>query len=333
MSFVNDDIEQINDKLVFNPYNPLNVQITLNEVQTILANYGLPPIVHNLDLYRRAFVHASYVKRPQKENELQNIVVLPCPHDCLPLRTKSNERLEYIGDGFVEATTKLYLYKRFPNEDEGFMTEKKIAIVKNESLGSIALSMGLNKWLLLSKHTEEKKTRTNLKKLGCLMEAFIGAIYLDWDDYVVHDTENWFQKMFRCGTGFQMAQLFILNVYEKHIDWTSLVQINDNYKNILQVKIQREFKITPHYIQMSYDDEKGYEMGVYICIGQPIYGVDIKDAVQLEKFEDIATIMERNDGNVFAFLGKGQHKIKKKAEQIACKMALLNTTTELVDNV
>ena len=71
--------------------------------------------------------------------------------------------------------------RRFPKENEGFMTEKKIALVKNESLGRLAYNMGLNKWLLLSNHAEDKKSRTNLKKLGCLFEAFLGALFLDFN--------------------------------------------------------------------------------------------------------------------------------------------------------
>ena len=54
-----DDIIKSEEGLVFNPYNPLNVEITLNDVQSILTNYGLPPIIHNLALYKRAFVHRS----------------------------------------------------------------------------------------------------------------------------------------------------------------------------------------------------------------------------------------------------------------------------------
>jgi hypothetical protein len=50
----------------------------------------------------------------------------------MPLHTKSNERLEFVGDGVLECITKYYLYRRFPKENEGFMTEKKIAIVKDE---------------------------------------------------------------------------------------------------------------------------------------------------------------------------------------------------------
>ena len=42
----------------------------------------------------------------------------------------------------------------------------------------MALEMGLHKWLLISKHAEEKNTRNNIKKLGCLFEAFIGALFL-----------------------------------------------------------------------------------------------------------------------------------------------------------
>ena len=65
------------------------------------------------------------------------------------------------------------------------MTEKKIALVKNEHIGKLAYDMKLNKWLIMSKHAEEKKTRTNLKKLGCLFEAFLGVDgvftqYADW---------------------------------------------------------------------------------------------------------------------------------------------------------
>ena len=55
--FHDDDIIKTDDELIFNPYNPLNVEITLNEVQSILTKYGIPPTVHNLNLYKRAFVH------------------------------------------------------------------------------------------------------------------------------------------------------------------------------------------------------------------------------------------------------------------------------------
>ena len=319
-----DDIIVSEEGLIFNPFNPLNIKIKLNDVQSILTKYNIPATVDNISLYERAFVHRSYVKRPHYENAQQNITIVERPDDCLPLSSKSNERLEFLGDGILEAITKYYLYRRFPKENEGFMTEKKIAIVKNEAIGRIAYEMGLHKWLILSKHAEEKKIRTNLKKLGCLFESFIGALFLDFNKVVVKDEENWFQNMFVTGPGFQMAQKFIENIFEQHIDWVALIQNDDNYKNILQVKIQKEFKVTPHYLEIEHDIDLGYKMGVYLCLGQHIFNVSHNYSVHISFFKTFQAIQQYvvENGKALIFMGEGQHKIKRKAEQIACNEAI-----------
>lgn len=321
-----DDIIKTDEGLIFNPYNPLNDEIKLSDVQSILKKYGLPDMVFNMKLYRRAFIHRSYTKRPEFENAQQNIKIVERPPDCLPLSTKHNENLEFLGDGVLELVTKYTLYTRFPKSNEGFKTEKKIALVKNEAIGKIALEMGLNKWLILSRNAEEKKTRTNLKKLGCLFEAFIGALFLDFNKIEIKDEEKWFETLFETGPGFQMAQKFINNVFKKHVDWISIIQNDDNYKNILQVKIQKEFKVTPHYLEIERSLEDGFTMGVYLCLGQPIHSVDIKEAINMHEnfktFKDIQEYLSTHDNKIFLFLGKGQHKIKRKAEQIACNETL-----------
>ncbi|MEX0597511.1 MAG: ribonuclease III domain-containing protein, partial [Candidatus Paceibacterota bacterium] len=240
------------DELLFNPYNPINQEITLSEVQSILIRYGITAQPYNLKLYQRAFVHVSYTKRPYAENKEANITISERPNECITLKTKSNERLEFIGDGILECITKYYLYRRFPKADEGFMTEKKIALVKNEHIGKLAQQMRLNKWFIISKHAEEKNTRNNLKKLGCLFEAFIGAIFLDFNKISVKDENGWFENIFVTGPGFQMAQIFVEKIFETHVDWIELIKNDDNYKNILQVKIQKEFKTTPDYIELSH---------------------------------------------------------------------------------
>ena len=320
-----DDVVRGEDGLIFNPYNPSNIEITLSEVQSILLKYGLPTDkIVNMELYKRAFVHRSYTKRPHFENVQQNITIVPRPDDCMPLKSKSNERLEFLGDGLLELVTKYYLYRRFPKENEGFMTEKKIAIVKNEAIGRIALEMGLHKWLILSKHAEEKKIRANLKKLGCLFESFLGALFLDFNKIVLKDEDGWFQNMFVTGPGFQMVQKFIENVFEQHINWIELIQNDDNYKNILQVKIQKEFKVTPHYLEMEHDADQGYRMGVFLCLGQQVHNLVPSDAIHIETlktFQEIQTHLTAH-GKVFLFLGQGLHKIKRKAEQEACLVAL-----------
>ena len=319
-----EDVIQTEEGLIFNPFNQNNIEITLNDVQSILKSYGLPIEVYNLNLYKRAFIHRSYTKRPIVENEKNNITIVEQPEDCLPLKTKSNERLEFLGDGILEAITKYYLYKRFPKENEGFMTEKKIALVKNEAIGKHIYEMKLNKWLIISKHAEEKKTRTNLKKLGCLFEAFLGALFLDKNKVDLNDDKNFFQDLFLVGPGFQMAQIFIENVFEKHVDWIELLNNDDNYKNLFQVKVQKEFKKTPDYIEIDYDSETGYTMGVFICLGQAIYEVQHTSSIPYKNFGNFQKVHEymESNNNVLILMGKGTHKIKKKAEQLACEEAL-----------
>jgi len=170
------DVSKGQDELIFDPFNPNNTEITQKQVEAILAKYGVPDKVHNFNLYKRAFIHKSYVKRPHLENEANGVTIVDQPTDCM---------------------------------NEGFMTEKKIALVKNESIGKMVYEMGLNKWYIMSKNAEEKKTRTNLKKLGCLFEAFLGALFLDFNKITIKDEGDWFKNVFVTGPGFQIAQIFV----------------------------------------------------------------------------------------------------------------------------
>jgi len=321
---LDEDIIKVDDELIFNPFNPLNVEITLRDVESILRRYNINYKIDNLNLFQRAFIHRSYVKRPAFENETAGIKISEKPDNCLPLRSKSNERLEFVGDGVLECITKYYLYKRFPKEDEGFMTEKKIALVKNEHIGKLAFEMNLHKWFILSRHAEEKNTRNNLKKLGCLFEAFLGALFLDVNKVKISDKDGWFDNIFVTGPGFQMAQIFLESIFEKHVNWIQLINTNDNYKNKLQVIIQKEFKVTPDYLEISHDLENGYEMGVYLCLGQQIHEVSYEQAIPFSNFGKMENIHNEfeNKGKLFIFLGKSIHKIKKKAEQTACEIAI-----------
>jgi len=307
-------------------HNPMNREITRDDICNILTMYGLPPHVNNLELYKRAFVHRSYLKKgagcgglsltpkplPTPLGLSNSISPPSCPTNPIPLKSKSNERLEYLGDGILEFITKFYLYRRFPKENEGFMTEKKISIVKNENLGKLAMEMKLHTWLLLSRHAEEKKIRTNFKKLGCLFESFLAALYLDFN----RSNQD----------GMRMAQQFVESVFENHIDWVSLIQIDDNYKNSLQVKIQKEFRVTPTYIEMSNHPVTGYNMAVLLDmasdIGSKHQDTTMHKYASLRDMDSIQEFRQAAYAKRCILLGTGQHKIKRKAEQYACYMAL-----------
>ena len=309
--------EQV-EETIYNPYNENNKEITHKGVQAILNQFNVYYDIKNIELFQRAFIHRSYVNPPKLNDDV--IMAIRAPN-CMELKTSSNERLEFLGDGILENVTKFYLYKRFPNEDEGFMTEKKIALVKNDHIGKLAFKMGLQKWYILSKNAEEKKIRHNFKKLGCLFEAFLGALFLDANNIQVEDSVGFFNSYFKCGIGFQMCQIFIESIFETLVDWNELLENDDNYKNILQVMIQKEFKTTPDYVVLNVDEEQRYTMGVYLCLNDTkIHHVNIHDAVDFKTIGSFENIQAQNHS--FIYFSKAVHKIKKKAEQIACQEAI-----------
>ena len=286
-----------------NPYNENNREITKEDIKNILERFNIFYEINDFELWKRAFVNSSYVHN--KEQNYTN-----CPHNCVELKSKANERLEFIGDGILEMITKFYLYKRFPKCDEGFMTEKKIALVKNDHIGKICYKLGFHKWLLLSKNAEEKKNRTNYKKLGCLFEAFIGALFLDANYIKIDNIDS--------GCGFHYCQLFLENVFNNIVDWDEILDNDNNYKNIFQVIIQKEFKCTPTYDIISHDEDKGYEMGVFLCLNKS-FNKNNYIIYNDYTFEEI-----KNMKSPIILFGKSTHKIKKKAEQNSCLKALNN---------
>ena len=313
------------EQIIFDPYNPLNISIQESNVLELLRKYNVNVPIHHFVLYQRAFIHKSYTKRPVEWNQKRNIQIVPKPDDCHELHTKSNERLEFLGDGVLECIAKFYLYKRFPKADEGFMTDTKIELVKNETIGRIAIEMGLNKWFMISKHTEQKNLRNNHKKLGCLFEAFVGALFLDLNRVTINDEHHWFDQMFQCGPGFQVVQLFVEAVFDRHIDWSKITNQSDNFKRPLQELLQCEFKTTPYIMDIeSFTQENGYHMGVYLCLGQPTHGVHHSETMSREKissFQEIHNYMAYHQ-KIYLFLGEGSNKTKINAEQMACKNAI-----------
>jgi dsRNA-specific ribonuclease len=306
------------EELIYNPYNDKNKEITFQGVKSILNTFNVYYDIKNIELFRRSFVHRSYVT-PQNLND--DVVMAVRAPNCLDLKSSSNERLEFVGDGILENITKFYLYKRFPDEDEGFMTEKKIALVKNDHIGKLAYKMGLHHWYIMSKNAEDKKIRNNYKKLGCLFEAFLGALFLDANELQVEDTSGYFNNYLRTGIGFQMCQIFVETIFEQLVDWNELLENDDNYKNIFQVMIQKEFKTTPDYVVLNVDDEQRYTMGIFVCLNDiKIHHVNIHNASQFKDTKTFDKIHE--DKHNFIFFGKAAHKIKKKAEQIACQQAI-----------
>jgi len=92
---------------------------------------------------------------------------------------KSNERLEFLGDAVLEFVVSTYLYEKFPEKEEGYLTALRANLVNTVNLSQVAESLGLGSKIYLSKGEEETGGRKNNSILADTVEAIIGAIFLD----------------------------------------------------------------------------------------------------------------------------------------------------------
>lgn len=85
-----------------------------------------------------------------------------------------NDRLEYLGDAILDTIVAEFLFRKFPDKDEGFLTQMRSKIVNRENLNNLAIKLGIGN-LIMSRMTNE-----NHKSIfGNALEALIGAIYID----------------------------------------------------------------------------------------------------------------------------------------------------------
>jgi ribonuclease-3 len=100
---------------------------------------------------------------------------------------ESNERLEFLGDAVLELASTIFLYHERPTDAEGMLTTYRSSLVRTETLADLAKELGLDQRMYLSKGEETGGGRDNPGLLADLLEAVIGALYLDQGFRVVQD--------------------------------------------------------------------------------------------------------------------------------------------------
>ena len=159
------------------PYNIYNMLIVPEDITLMFKKFKIKIVPNDIMLYQEALTHTSYTK-----NEYINIdpsILINNVPNTLNLFDKSNERLEFLGDTVIKCIFSEYLFKRFDTENEGFLTKLKTKIEDKESLARYAKRLGIEQFLIISKHIEENNGRNSSKLLEDAFEAFIGALYLD----------------------------------------------------------------------------------------------------------------------------------------------------------
>ena len=216
----------LNNKLI-NPTDIINVMETLN-----INNFK----VNNILLYQTAFIHKSYCKELYEDTDFKNI------DRSLDLQENSYETMEFLGDSILGSIVSSYLYERFYkiyNQNEGFLTYLKNRIVCGESLAVLSKKIGLNKFIVISKHIEDScDGRNNLNILEDVFEAFIGAIFLD--------------------NNYDTIKEILLNIIEKYIDFTDIIIKNNNHKEQIIKYLQHNYKENPKYKDINSDNDKLY---------------------------------------------------------------------------
>ena len=258
------ELSQNGDVKVYMPWNSINKDVPDSEILRMLSAYGIKDKPKKIELFRQAFVHRSYVDRPEGpsvQNAGERVIVAPRPEGVMPLKLADNEELEHHGDGILQAVTAEYLCMRYPGEGEGFWTSLRSNLVNNKMLGHLAEKIGMGKWLIVSRHVEDLcNGRRNLRILGSMLEAWIGALYRD-----LVETDR--------GAAFSRAFDWITCLFETHVDFAQLISTNTNYKDQLLKHFQSTFHTPPKYKEVAVEGplhNRTFTMGVLAPDGSVI---------------------------------------------------------------
>jgi ribonuclease-3 len=181
------------------------------------------------DLIKTACTHRSYL------NEHRSTV------------KEHNERLEFLGDAVLELVVTDFLYRSYPDKPEGELTSWRAALVKTESLAELADELNVGQFLLMSRGEAKSGGRTRMALLANLIEAIIGAIYLD--------------------QGYDASAKFIETNINSKLENIIKEGLHIDAKSHFQEVAQEKEGVTPHYEVVGEegpDHDKTFEVAVYL---------------------------------------------------------------------
>lgn len=160
----------------------------------------------------------------------------------------NNERLEFLGDAVLSTIVGEYLFNKYPDKDEGFLTKMRSKIVKRNSLDEIGDRMGLD--LLLAEYNQ---TRLAKSMLGNALEALVGALYLE--------------------KGYNYTRRYVIQrILRKYLSIQDLEQVDDNYKSQLLEWCQKHGHNIEYRVVAKYKSDKRDKFKVAVFIDGQKYG-------------------------------------------------------------
>lgn len=187
-------------------------------------------IFKDKNLLKQAFIHRSYINENPKTG------------------MSHNERLEFLGDAVLELIVTDFLYKKFPNYTEGELTAVRSALVNAVIISEVALKVGMNDYLLLSKGESKDSGKARQYILANTYEAYVGAVYLD--------------------LGYDTAEDFVKKTLLPHTEEIVSKKLWRDAKSYAQEKAQEIVGVTPAYKvlhESGPDHDKHFTVGIFFA--------------------------------------------------------------------
>ncbi len=213
------------------------------------------PQFKNKKLFDQAFTHRSFLNETKE-------------------KVSSNERLEFLGDSIISFVISEYLFNKYPQVNEGILTNMRSLLVNTKSLAKVARELNLGEYLKLSKGEEDSKGRQNQSLLADSFEAFVGALLLD--------------------SGIEQTKDFLIQVFSQRVQDLEKERSFKDPKSLLQEYVQSRKQNSPQYKVI---DELGpahsrvFTMGVFI--GNKLFA-EGKGKSKQEAEENAATLALEN---------------------------------------
>ena len=191
--------------------------------------------IKNKSLFVHALMHRSFLEELE-ENDI------------------SNERLEFLGDSVLSLVVAEFLYKNFPDENEGFLTKIRAKLVNRSALSTAAENIGLVKFILIDHNLSNTFERASKTVLSDALEAMIGAIYLDNDLNVSKD----------------FIHRILIDPATKEDDYL----VDENYKSQLLEFAQANKLETPNYFVVKEEGPQHDRVfTIKVIVGDNHYGI------------------------------------------------------------
>ncbi len=226
-------------------YNSKNKLLKKDIIQNFLEMYNVvydKNIIIDLKLFREAMTHRSYLVKTKLTDEDKKSA-----KGCVKLQKKSNERLQFLGDAVIHFLIAEYLYHKYPDADEGFLTRLRCKLENRDSLFYLAKQTDIASYILVNQTIEVSHGRNNVNIIGSGLESFVGAIYLQF--------------------GLNVARQFVLEVIRIELDIKEIAENETNYKAlILQLYNQKGWGHPVYKIikEDGPDHCKEFTMGIYL---------------------------------------------------------------------